>query len=130
MYLFGQAIHDNHHALDKKSRYQLSSDFIFQYFREEPEALPYLRNVSPNSLSTISTRERKAIIRERPQPNTIIDIEDPVYWSTTSKDDYNPVIDLTEDFESSSSHCRPRDDDGNIPSPSAKKQRRNKDPRV
>jgi hypothetical protein len=147
MYLYGQAMYDNDEAPIRTNRHQLASNFLFQYFREEPEAIPHLRNVAPNSLTTLSTRERKAIIRERPTPATIIDLEDPTLWLPLG-DEEDPVIllddpsspmgypsieDLFGDYpevqQPPVSHKHPLDD-SDLPQPPSKRQRRSeRDPR-
>src|SRR4051794_24146620 len=50
MYCMGEVLAYNKEKPNKHVKFQIASDFLFRYFQDEPDAIPYLRGISCNTI--------------------------------------------------------------------------------
>ena len=107
MYCMGEALAYNKEKPNKHVKFQIASDFLFCYFQDEPDAIPYLRGISCNTIMSLSGRERQIIINNRPSIDDLVDVEEDPTWLTlwnkmiSSPEPTAPaeVLDLTKEDE-------------------------------
>jgi hypothetical protein len=107
MYCMGEALTFNKEKPNKHIKFQITSDFLFRYFQDEPDAIPYLQGISCNTIMSLSGRERQIIINNRPSIDDLVDVEEDPTWLTlwnkmiSTPKPITPaeVLDLTQDDE-------------------------------
>lgn len=78
-YTLGSWLHNFNKPINDSLRSHQIATFLYEFFSEEPDALPFLKNVSTYDITQLSRRDRDVILAQRPLP-----LPDPIIFTTPS----------------------------------------------